>query len=115
MDRYGRPRPYQLPSSAPARAPFSVDSDTLDDCCGGCWLCADTARLHTLSDHAAEDPLLFGNAAAGVDDAEAELVDQMVVFLEHARLEQAEALVEIRAEPHVHAGLVELQRDAARH
>ena len=53
--------------------------------------------------------LLIGDAAGRVDDLQAELVDEVVVLLEHLALEQAEALVHVGAPAHVHAGLVELQ------
>ena len=51
----------------------------------------------------------------GVDDLQAEFVDQPIVLLEHVALEHAEALGRVGAPAHVHARLVELQLHAPRH
>src|SRR3954462_15612817 len=59
--------------------------------------------------------LLIGDRHGRVDDAEAELIDEAIVFLEDLALKNSEAVDEVLAPAHVHAGLVELQLDAPRH
>lgn len=61
----------------------------------------------------ANEALLLGDASARVHDVQAVLFDDTVVLFEHLRLKDAEALGWMRTPAHVHAGLVELQFDAA--
>src|SRR5262245_13318686 len=63
----------------------------------------------------ADDLLLNGNAADGVDDFEAELVDQTIVLAQHLSLEETKALERIGAPAEVHTGFVELQLDTPSH
>src|SRR3954468_8277 len=72
-------------------------------------------RLDMFGDQLADHPLLFGNAADRVDDAQSEFVDDAVVLVEHLALNQPAALGGIAAPAEVHTGLVELQLHAARH
>ena len=59
--------------------------------------------------------LLNRNAADGVDDFEAELVDEAIMLVQHLPLKESKALERIGAPAEVHARLVELELDAAGH
>ena len=50
-----------------------------------------------------------------VDDLHAELVDEVIVLVQHLALKHPKALDRVRAPAEVHPGLVELELDAPRH
>src|SRR5258708_14155543 len=68
-----------------------------------------------LRDQAPEYALLIGDAAHRVDDAQAEFVDQPIIFVEHLALKNPEAVKGIRAPTHVHARFVKLELHAPGH
>src|SRR5262245_51899524 len=109
--RYGSPCPYQVFDFLPLRGTLAPARALI-------------APQH-LVHHAADGLLLARYVARRVDDSEAELHRELIVYVEHATLEEAEALGGIGGQPDVHAGLVvlelrppgeqPLQRDVDRH
>src|SRR5437879_2461539 len=63
----------------------------------------------------AHQALLFGDTAYRIDDLQAVLLDDAIVFGEHLALKQTEAFSRLRAPAEIHAGFVKLQLNAARH
>src|SRR4029453_12986823 len=63
----------------------------------------------------ADHLLLNRNAADGVHDLEAELVDETIVLAQHFPLKESKTLERISAPAEVHPSFVELQLDTASH
>src|SRR5262245_35777723 len=98
---YGRPLPYHfLPRSAP-RAMRGLHAGRA------------LVAAQGLLDHPPYDPLLGRDVRARVDHPEVVLLCQLVVDVEHAALEDAEALRGIAREAEIHPGLVILELRAA--
>ena len=65
-----------------------------------------------LPDDLAHLLLLLVDFQRSVNDSQAEFLHDLVVFIQHSRLENLEALHHVRAQPEVHPGLVVLQLGA---
>src|SRR5438552_18475504 len=104
------PRPYYRPAAPFPVAPSLGSSDdglVIDN--------LHVAGRYLFGDERAHDPLLLGDARAGVHDLEAEFLDDFIILVEDLALEQAEALDRIRAPSQVNPRLVEFHLDAPRH
>src|SRR3954469_22816182 len=72
-------------------------------------------NLQMLRDELSKRSLLFCDAPDRVDNAQAELLDEPVVLVEHLTLKDAETFKGIRTPPHVQPGFVKLQLYTACH
>src|SRR5262245_21186512 len=67
------------------------------------------SKIEVRGDHMTDEPLLFHDAAGGVNHLEPELVYQTIILVQNLALKEPEALDRICTPTEVHAGFIEFQ------